>query len=79
MGWEYIVLLIYVVLLAAASFFLRSSPKQQQRQPGNPDIPTSEKGSPIRVVWGDMLVKPLYVFWWGDTEVQVIKAKGGKK
>ena len=57
-------------------------PKPKKPKPLSVDDlkdPTAEAGRPIPVVFGSLTVKGLNILWYGDKDIHLRKASGGKK
>lgn len=55
------------------------TPKPKAPAPGTFDVPTTEEGASIGVLYGSAWIESPVIAWWGDTRTVAIKSKGGKK
>jgi hypothetical protein len=75
--WGYIAVLVISIV---ASIALR--PKPETRPPAqleDIEVPTSEEGGEIPVLFGTRDIKSTNCAWWGHFKTKAIKSKGGKK
>lgn len=72
-------LAIFVVSMVL-SYVLAPKPPAPQAPPvGQEQAPTAQEGTPIPVVFGEVLVKNSNVVWYGDIRVDPIMSDGGGK
>jgi len=77
---EWVIAAIVIVIIGLIVGLLLSGQKPPQVQDQALDIPSTEIGVPIGVLFGTRLIKDLTVAWWGDLSIVKIKvdAKGKK-
>ncbi len=60
-------------------FLFRKTPKPLETLPTPLEVPSSEIGTPIPVIWGTRTIAPLTA-WYGDLKIIKVKVdSGGKK
>lgn len=73
----------YIAVLVVSALVARAlAPKPPMPKPAaleDFDVPVAEKGRPVPVVFGTVLITGPNVLWYGDLSTQPIKKKGGKK
>lgn len=77
MGWEYV-----LVLLVAAVVSIALAPKPPAPTPPSLEdieVPSTEEGTPVPVVFGEVWIRSPHVLWYGDLSAEPIQKKGGKK
>lgn len=73
MFWQ----IVFWIVSTVISYLLQPKPKAPT--PGKFDVPTTEEGAPIGVLYGSAWITASVIAWWGDTRTTPIKSKGGKK
>lgn len=75
--WVQLAILVITSYLSAAL-----APKPPPPKPNTLDdfdVPNAEQGTPIGVVFGNVIIKSPTLVWYGDLSTEKIKKKGGKK
>ncbi len=54
------------------------APKPPDAEVQEADIPKSEEGAPIPVVFGTVRIKSSNTVWWGDPRTERVRTKSGK-
>ncbi|MDE2128726.1 MAG: hypothetical protein KGJ74_03550 [Betaproteobacteria bacterium] len=75
----YYQLAVFVVSLLVSYLLAPKPPQQKPPAVGNEQAPTAQEGTPIPVVFGEVLVKNSNVVWYGDLRVDPIMSSGGGK
>jgi len=72
--------IIAVILIAAVALALMSTPKTPQPPEPDFEVPTTEIGTKIGVLWGKRRLQKPIVVWYGDVKLKKVKVDtGGKK
>lgn len=77
MAWPMIVAMI--VIAAAAYAFTPRPPSPQRPAPGKLELPTTEAGTSIPVVFGTREIQRPNLVYWGGVSTDPIRKRGGKK
>ena len=70
------------IMLVSAYVSWALAPKPPAPKPASLDdfdVPKAEEGTPIGVVFGNVIIKAPTLVWWGDLSTEKIKTKSGKK
>jgi len=74
---------VQLAILVVSSFLSAAlAPKPPPPKPSSLDdfdTPTAEQGTPIGVVFGNVVIKAPTLVWYGNLSTEKIKKKGGKK
>lgn len=73
MFWQIVLWVVTTVI----SYLLKPKPKAPA--PGEFDVPTTEEGASIGVLYGSGWIESPIVAWWGDVRTTAIQSSGGKK
>lgn len=73
MFWQIVIWVVTTVI----SYLLQPKPKAPA--PGKIEVPTTEEGAPIGVLYGSAWIESPIIAWWGDIRTTAIKSSGGKK
>lgn len=71
-----------VIMIVSAYVSWALAPKPPAPKPSvldDFDVPKAEQGTPIGVVFGNVIIKAPTLVWWGDLSTEKIKTKQSKK
>lgn len=71
-----------IITVVSAGIAIALSPKPPKPKPASIEdfqIPTSEEGRPLPVIFGTVRVRGPNVLWYGDLWTVAIRESGGKK
>lgn len=79
MPWLIVVLIIMMIAAAAMSLMAGGVPPATKSDPSL-DVPTSEIGIPIPILFGTRMIKTPRIVWWGALKIVKVKVNvQGKK
>lgn len=75
---DLVVSFVMMVVSSALRLVGQQQPEQSKApEPGKLNVPTTEEGRPIPVIFGTCIVKSSNVVWYGDAKTTPIKQSGG--
>ena len=78
--WWIWAIYIIIVLALAVGMAMMAGQKQPKVQAKTLEVPTTEIGKPIGVLFGTRLILAPHVVWWGDLRIKKVKVSTkGKK
>lgn len=66
------------IAISALAYVLTPKPKVPGPTAGRLDIPSTQLGAPIKVVFGEVWVEDAAISYYGNQATTPIKAEGGK-
>ena len=80
MPFPLLVQLLITVALAVITYLITPKPKTEKLKAANAvDVPTTEAGRTLPVIFGTVMIRDPNVVWFGDMKVKAVKKSGGKK
>ena len=71
---------LITIALTVAMYLLSPKPKMEKLKPeSSVDVPKTEIGRPLPVIFGTVIVRDPNVVWFGDLRTKAVKSEGGKK
>lgn len=64
--------LVLGVISVALSYLLRRRDRDQRRAFDNPNLPLTEEGTPVPLVWGRVRIRNPNVLWYGDLDTEPV-------
>lgn len=68
-----------IMQIVSSMLMALTAPKPKAPEAGKIDVPTTEEGEEISIIFGTILVKSPKVIGYGQQRTVAIKSKGGKK
>jgi len=70
---------LIVVALTAVLYLISPKPKMDKLKPADKvDVPNTEIGKPLAVIFGTVMIRDPNVVWFGDLKIKAVKKKSGK-